>query len=61
MTRWTRHVERKRLVGKPAGKRLLGKPWHTCEENIKLHVKERDVYWDQWRTLVSMVMSLELK
>jgi hypothetical protein len=28
------------LVGKPEGKRLLGRPRHRCEYNIKMHRKE---------------------
>jgi len=37
------------LVGKPEGKRLLGRPQSRQEDNIKMAVKERG--WDgmEWR------------
>jgi hypothetical protein len=31
---------RKILVGKPEGKRLLGRPRRRCEDNIKMDFKE---------------------
>jgi hypothetical protein len=56
------------LVGKPEGKRPLGRPRHRWEDNIKLDVQEvgggcgdcmelaQDK--DRWRALVSMVKNL---
>jgi len=28
------------LVGKSEGKRPLGRPWHRCEDNIKMDLQE---------------------
>jgi hypothetical protein len=28
------------LVGKPEGKRRLGRPWHRWDENIKMDLQE---------------------
>jgi hypothetical protein len=56
------------LVGKPEGKRPLGRPRRRWMDNIKLDL--RDIGWDcmnwidlaqdrdQWRTLVNTVMNL---
>jgi len=36
------------LVGKPGGKKLLGRPKYSWEDNIKMNLKERewkDVEW----------------
>ena len=56
------------LVGKPEGKRLLGRPRHRWEDNIKMDLQEvgrgcgdgmglaQDR--DRWRALVSTVMNL---
>jgi hypothetical protein len=46
--RWAVHVasmgeERKVykvLVGKPEGKRALGRPWHRCEDGIRMDLRE---------------------
>jgi len=55
------------LVGKPEGKRPLGRPRHRWEENIKMDLQEVGGVgdWmelvqdrDRWRTLVNMVMNL---
>jgi hypothetical protein len=74
--RWAGHVARigeKRnayriLVGKPEGKRPLGKPRRRWVDNIKLDLRE--IGWDgmdsidlaqdrdQWRALVNTVMNL---
>jgi hypothetical protein len=74
--RWAWHVARmgeKRdsyriLVGKPGGKRLLGRPRRRCVDNIKMNLRE--IGWDgvdlidlaqdrdQWRALVNKVMNL---
>jgi hypothetical protein len=56
------------LVGKPEGKRPLGRPRHRWENNIKMDLRE--IGWggmdwidltpdrNQWRALVNMVMNL---
>jgi hypothetical protein len=56
------------LVGKPEGKRPLGRPRHRWVDNIKMEFRERGwvgVDWidlaqgrDQWRALVNMIMNL---
>jgi hypothetical protein len=56
------------LVGKPAGKRPLGRPRRRWEDNIRMDLREIDwegVDWmrltqgrDQWRALVNTVMNL---
>jgi hypothetical protein len=76
--RWTGHVARMRekrnsyriLVGKPEGKRPLGRPKRRWEDNIKINLRE--IGWggmdwidvvqdrDQWRALVNMVMNLRV-
>ena len=74
--RWAGHVARmgeKRgvyrvLVGKPEGKRPLGKPRRRWEDNIKMDLKELGYVgmdWielvqdrDRWRALVNTVMNL---
>jgi len=74
--RWAGHVARmvesrgvyRILVGKPEGKRSLGKPTRRWEDNIKmgLHEVGRDgMDWihpaqkrDSWRELVNAVMNL---
>jgi len=58
------------LVGKPEGKRPLGRPRHRWEENIKLDLQEvgcRGMNWielaqdrDRWRALVNAVMNLRV-
>jgi hypothetical protein len=56
------------LVGKPEGKRPLGRPRHRLVDNSKVDL--RDIEWvgmdwidypqdrDQWRAIVNMVMNL---
>jgi hypothetical protein len=56
------------LVGKPAGKRPLGRPRHRWEDNIRMDLRE--IGWggmdlidlaqdrDQWRALVNTVVNL---
>jgi hypothetical protein len=58
------------LVGKPEGKRPLGRPRRRWVDNIKVDLREigRDVLdWielaqdrDQWRVLVNTVMNLRV-
>ena len=58
------------LVGKPEGKRPLGRPRRRWEVNIKIVVQEvgcGGMNWielaqvrDRWRTLVSAVMNLRV-
>jgi transcription termination factor 2 len=74
--RWAGHVARtgeKRnayriLVGKPEGKRPLGRPRRRWKNNIKMDLREirlGDMDWidlaqdrDQWRALVNTAMNL---
>ena len=76
--RWARHVTRmgegrrvhRVLVGKPEGKRPLGRPRRRWEDNIKMDFQEvgggcgdwmeLNQDRDRWRTLVSTVMNLRL-
>jgi hypothetical protein len=58
------------LVGKPEGRRLLGRPRRRWEDNIKMDLRE--VGWggmdwinlaqdrDRWRGLVNTVMNLRV-
>jgi hypothetical protein len=56
------------LMGKPEGKRPLGRPTHRWEDNIKMDLREKewgDMDWihlaqdrDQWWAFVDMVMNL---
>jgi hypothetical protein len=58
------------LVGKPEGKRTLGRPRRTWEDNIRMDLRE--IGWggmdwidlaqdrDQWRALVNAVMNLRV-
>ena len=73
--RWAGHVARmeegrdvqKVLVGKPVGKRPLGKPRRRWDDNIKMNLEEVGrgcENWmelaqdrDRWRALVSTVMN----
>jgi hypothetical protein len=55
------------LVGKPEGKRPLGRPRHRWEDNIKTEVGCEGVDWielaqdmDRWRTVVNVVMDLRV-
>ena len=76
--RWAWHVARmeegrgvhKVLVGKPEGKRPLGRPRRRWEDNIKMGLQEvgcGDMDWmelaqnrDRWRALVSAVMNFRV-
>ena len=75
--RWAGHVARKGgegvyrvLVGKPEGKRPLGRPRHRWVDNLRMDLQEVScgyMDWiglaqdrDRWRTLVSAVMNLRV-
>ena len=76
--RWVGHVARlgesrvvyRVLVGKPEGKRPLGRPRHRWEDNIKMDLQEvgcGGVDWievaqdrDRWQALVNAVMNLRV-
>ena len=56
-------------VGKPEGKRLMGRPRRRWEDNIKMDLQELGGGgdWmelaqgrDRWRVLVNMVMNLRI-
>jgi hypothetical protein len=77
--RWAGHVvwmgeERgmyRFLVGKPEGKRLLGRPRHRWEDNIKMDVQEvgcGGMDWiglaqdrDRWRAIANAIMNLQVQ
>jgi hypothetical protein len=58
------------LVGKPEGKRPVGRPRRRCVDNIKIDLRE--IGWDgmdwidlaqdrdQWRAVVNTVMNLRV-
>jgi hypothetical protein len=58
------------LVGRPEGRRPLGRPRRRWEYNIKMYLREigfGDVDWihwaqvrDRWRALVNKVMNLRV-
>jgi hypothetical protein len=76
--RWAGHVARmgegsgvyRVLVGRPEGKRPLGRPKRRWEDNIKLYLREIGIYganWIQlaqdrvqWRACVNTVMNLRV-
>ena len=76
--RWADHVARmeegrrgfKFLTGTPTGKRTLGGFWDGWEDNIRINVKEIDIYTrnridyaqdrDYWRALVSTELNLRV-
>ena len=77
-TRWTGHVAHmgdttgifRVLVGKPEGKRPLGRPRRRWEDNIKMDIQEVGCVgmdWislaqdrDRWQALVNAVMNLRV-
>jgi hypothetical protein len=76
--RWTGHVARmgegrgvyRVLVGKPEGRRPMGRPRHRWEDNIRMDFRKVGcgcVDWmelaqdkDRWHVLVSAVMNLRV-
>jgi hypothetical protein len=72
--RWAGHVARmgedrgvhRVLVGKPDGKKPLGRPGRRWEDNIKLDLQDMvrghglDQHRDRWRALVNVVMNLRI-
>ena len=58
------------LVGKPEGKRPLGRPRRRWEDNIKMDLQEVGkgcgdwmelaLYRDRWRALVSTIMNFQV-
>ena len=76
--RWAGHVARmgeerrvyRVLMGKPEGRRLMGRPRRRWVDNIRMYVQEMGcgyMDWiglaqdrDRWRTLVSSVMNLRV-
>jgi hypothetical protein len=76
--RWSRHVARmgekmnayRLLVGKPEGKRPLGRPRRRWVDNIRMDIREvgwGDVDWiglaqdrNRWRALVNSVLNLRV-
>jgi hypothetical protein len=58
------------VVGKPEGKRSLGRPRHRWEDNIKMDLQQvgsGDMDWievaqdrDRWRALMNAVMNLQV-
>jgi hypothetical protein len=76
--RWVGHLARtwegrgvyRVLVGKPEGKRPLGRPSRRWEDNVRMDLQEvgcgcEDWTWlaqdrDRWRALVSAVMNLQV-
>ena len=58
------------LVGKPEGRRPLGRPWRRCVDNIRMDLQEVGcgyMDWiglaqdrDRWRMLASAVMNLRV-
>ena len=58
------------LVGKPEGKRLLGRPRHRWEDNVKMELQEvrcGGMDWmelaqdrDRWRAVLNAVMNFRV-
>jgi hypothetical protein len=68
--RWAEHVACRLLVGKPEGRRPLGRPRRRCLDNIRMYLVEvgwGDVDWigltqdrGRWRALVNSVLNLRV-
>jgi hypothetical protein len=73
--RWAGHVARvgeerkvyKVLVGKPDGKKPLGRPRRRWEDGVRMDLREIGVDWirlaqgwDRWRAVMSAVMNLRV-
>jgi hypothetical protein len=76
--RWAGHVARMKewrgvymvSIGRPEGKRILGRPRHRWEDNIKMDLREIGIdgaNWIRlvqdrvhWRAIVSTVMNLRV-
>jgi hypothetical protein len=48
------------LVGKPEGKRPLGRPGRRWEDNIRMDIQEVGCGFKDWRALVSVVRNLRV-
>jgi len=58
------------LVGKPEGKRLLSRPRHSWENNMKINIQDKwwkavdQIHlaqdWDKWQALAKTVMNLSV-
>jgi hypothetical protein len=77
--KWEGHIARmgekrnayRLLVGKPEGRRILGRPKRKCLDNIRMDLVEvawGDVDWiglaqdrDRWRALVNSVLNLRVR
>jgi hypothetical protein len=66
-TNWEKMNRHNMLVGKPKGKRPLGKSRRRWENNIKMEIGWGGMDWihlaqdrDYWRTLVNTVMNLRV-
>ena len=67
---WVRRVVYRVLVGKPQGKRPLGRPRRKWVDNIMMDLQELGCWYmdwiglaqdrDRWQTLVSAVMNLRV-
>ena len=62
-----RRVAYRAFVGRPEGKRSLGRPARRCEDNIKMDLPEEgmdwiglDQDWDRWRVVANAVMNLSV-
>jgi hypothetical protein len=67
---WERREKYKVLVGKPEGRRPLGRPKGRWEDGVRMDLREiglRGVDWirlaqdkDRWRAVVSAVMNIRV-